>query len=186
MCVAKSLAPYRIGKCPTSKIGEKYPQNTENRIFLVFLMCFWAILRVAVFSYPVGGQVFPKGCGPDLLLGKVENCVFQPLSKLHIQRAREVRVLHFTGWRRNRTGTRNRNRRNRFSRNRQRNRNRRNRFQEPEPCHPLITVLKTRRKPFPKKNRRNRKPEPREPFHARTVTRTEPNRGHPDFIVLQI
>ena len=23
-------------------------------------MYFWAILRVAVFSYPVGGQVFPK------------------------------------------------------------------------------------------------------------------------------
>ena len=27
-------------------------------------MYLWAILRVAVLSYPVGGQVFPNGCNP--------------------------------------------------------------------------------------------------------------------------
>ena len=59
----KTLAPYRIGKRPHKQNRGKIPsKNTENRIFLVFLMYFWAILRVAVFSYPVGGQVFPNKC----------------------------------------------------------------------------------------------------------------------------
>ena len=42
---------------------QKYPQNTpntENRFFRIFDVFGGYILRVAVFSYPVGGQVFPK------------------------------------------------------------------------------------------------------------------------------
>ena len=59
--VCEKLGPLQNRKNgPTSKIGQKYTKNTENPIFLVFVPYFWPILRVAVFSYPVEGQVFPK------------------------------------------------------------------------------------------------------------------------------
>ena len=89
-----------------------------------------------------------------------------------------VQINVFAGWLRNRTGTGNRNRRNRFSRNRKWNRNRRNRFPGTEtgtggPSFP-VKLCWNREKPFLQRNRRNRKPEPLEPFHPQTVT--EPNR----------
>ena len=57
--LAKNLAPYRIGKRPhkqnREKIHQKYRKSFFfNSIFDVFLGYF----RVAMFSYPVGGQVF--------------------------------------------------------------------------------------------------------------------------------
>ena len=42
------------------KIGQNYTKNTENCIFWVVFMYFCPILRASVFSYPVGGQVFPN------------------------------------------------------------------------------------------------------------------------------
>ena len=58
---AKNLAPYRIGKRPHKQNRAKIPPKYRKSYFLsIFEMYFWAILRVAVFSCPVGGQVFPK------------------------------------------------------------------------------------------------------------------------------
>ena len=58
--LGKNLAPYRIGKRPHKQNRGKIHQKYRTSYFLVFLMYFWATLKVAVFSYPVGGQVFPK------------------------------------------------------------------------------------------------------------------------------
>ena len=58
--VAKSLVPYRIGNIPTSKRAQKYKKNISFSIldeFLPFFEC------CCVFSYPVGGQIFPKPLG---------------------------------------------------------------------------------------------------------------------------
>ena len=59
--VAKNLAPYRLGKRShkqnRAKIHQKY---RTSYFFLTCLMHFCPILRVAVFSYAVGGQVFPN------------------------------------------------------------------------------------------------------------------------------
>ena len=53
-------------------------------------------------------------------------------------------------------------------------------FQEPKPePSSLIKTVLNHKKPFPQRNRRNRKPEPLEPFHPRTVTEPNPDRGHP-------
>ena len=85
-----------------------------------------------------------------------------------------------SGWPRNRTGTGNRNRRNRFCRNRKRNRNRRNRFSGTETGAFLLKRYWGTEMPSPRRNRQNRKPEPLEPFVPCTNrNRTEPNRGHP-------
>ena len=51
-CLAKSLARYRIGKRPHKQNRAKIPPKYRKCIFGVFLMYFWAILRVAVF-FPI-------------------------------------------------------------------------------------------------------------------------------------
>ena len=56
----KNLALYRIGKRPNKQIGKKIHPKYQKSHFLVFLTYFFPVLRVAVFSSPVGGQVFPK------------------------------------------------------------------------------------------------------------------------------
>ena len=57
----KTWPPTEWENAPTSKIGQKYTKNTPKIVyFLVFSMYFCPILRLAVFSYAVGGQVFPK------------------------------------------------------------------------------------------------------------------------------
>ena len=67
-----------------------------------------------------------------------------------------------TGWLRNRTGTGNRNRRNRFSRNRKWNRNRRNRFSRNRNRNRpfLLNCTETQKKTSLQRNRRNRELEP--------------------------
>ena len=55
----EKLGPYRIGKRLHKQNRAKYTKNTENRIFWVFLMCFWVILRVAVFPILQGAKTFP-------------------------------------------------------------------------------------------------------------------------------
>ena len=68
------------------------------------------------------------------------------------QRAKLSKSIENSGWLRNRTGTGNRNRRNRFACNRKRNRNRRNRL----PCNHnrnrnrpfLLTSTETQKNPF--------------------------------------
>ena len=61
-CLAKNLALYRMGKRPHKQNRPKIQKNTENPIFFGIFYVFWPILRVSEFSYPVGGQVFPKPC----------------------------------------------------------------------------------------------------------------------------
>ena len=58
--LAKNLAPYRIGKRPHKQNRAKIHQKYRKSYFFCIFDFFGAILRVAVFSYPVGGQVFPK------------------------------------------------------------------------------------------------------------------------------
>ena len=69
--IGKNLAPYRIGKRPHQQNRAKIHQKYRKSYFFVFLTYFCPILRVAMFSYPVGGQVFPK---PRTTLQK--QCVF--------------------------------------------------------------------------------------------------------------
>ena len=56
----KTWPPTEQGSGSTSKIGKKYTRNTKNPNFLCFGRVFCPILRVAVFSYALGGQVFPN------------------------------------------------------------------------------------------------------------------------------
>ena len=83
-----------------------------------------------------------------------------------------------TGWLRNRTGTGNRNRRNRFSRNRNRNRNRRKPFSRNRNRKWnrsfLLNSTETQKNPFCRGTARTENPEQLEPFPSQTVT--EPNR----------
>ena len=58
--ICNKLGPLQNRKRPHKQNRPRYTKNTENPIF-VFLMYFCPILRVAVFSYPVGGQALPKG-----------------------------------------------------------------------------------------------------------------------------
>ena len=70
----ENLAQYRIGKRRHKRNrAKRYAQNSENRIFIyTLLVYFFPILRVAVLSYPVGGQVFPNflGCFFDCQASK--------------------------------------------------------------------------------------------------------------------
>ena len=56
----KTWPPYRIGKRPHKQNRAKIHQKYRKSYFLC-IFDVWAILRVAMFSYRVGGQVFPKG-----------------------------------------------------------------------------------------------------------------------------
>ena len=62
---AKNLAPYRIGKLPHKQNRAKIHQKNRKLYFGGIFDAFLGYLRAAVFSYPVGGQVFPKPSSPN-------------------------------------------------------------------------------------------------------------------------
>ena len=64
--ICEKLGPLQSRRTDlTSKTGQRMHKKTENRIFCAFLMYVCLILRVAVFSYSVGSQAFPKARKPN-------------------------------------------------------------------------------------------------------------------------
>ena len=58
---AKTWPPTKYENSTTSKVAQQKETPERPKIlFLVFLVYFCPILRVAVFSCPVGGQAFPN------------------------------------------------------------------------------------------------------------------------------
>ena len=146
-------------------------RGSENSTSLAI---FWGLL---IFS---GAPVLSKFHYKTSKFNRTTDFYKHPCNFTCLYNTPSLHTIEIAGWLRNRTGTGNRNRRNRFSRNRKRNRNRRNRLprnRNRNRNRPFLldcTETQKKKKNLLQWNRRNRKPEPLEPFHPQTVT--EPNR----------